>query len=140
VQDPTGLGGGHTWPALSTNAAVLTYRQTEQAETVAKLAGTERVTEGGADYDTGCYRTCVRLGTAISEMRNGPGRCRPPTVTTPPQGFDLADLRSRAGVWGGAPRSRASADARRLSSPDRQSPRRCERPPSIRGPRVARRE
>jgi hypothetical protein len=52
AQDPTGLGGGHTWSALSTNAAVLTYRQTEQAETVAKLAGTERVTEGGADYDT----------------------------------------------------------------------------------------
>jgi hypothetical protein len=49
---PTGLGGGHTWSALSTNAPVLTYRQTEQAETVAKLAGTERVTEGGADYDT----------------------------------------------------------------------------------------
>jgi hypothetical protein len=52
AQDPTGLGGGHTWSPLSTNAAVLTYRQTEQAETVAKLAGTERVTEGGADYDT----------------------------------------------------------------------------------------
>jgi hypothetical protein len=49
---PAGLGGGHTWSALSTNAAVLTYRQTEQAENVAKLVGTERVTEGGADYDT----------------------------------------------------------------------------------------
>jgi hypothetical protein len=52
AQDPTGFGAGHTWSALSTNAAVLTYRQTEQAEDVAKLAGTERVTEGGADYDT----------------------------------------------------------------------------------------
>jgi len=31
---------------------VLTYRQTEKAEDIAKLAGTERVTEGGADYDT----------------------------------------------------------------------------------------
>jgi hypothetical protein len=30
ARDPTGLGGGHTWSALSTNAAVLTYRQTEQ--------------------------------------------------------------------------------------------------------------
>jgi hypothetical protein len=52
AQDPTGFGGGHTWSALSTNAAVLTYRQSEQAETVAKLAGTERTTEAGADYDT----------------------------------------------------------------------------------------
>jgi len=52
AQDPTGFGAGHTWSALSTNAAVLTYRQSEQAEPVAKLAGTERVTEGGADYDT----------------------------------------------------------------------------------------
>ena len=52
AQDPTGFGGGHTWSALSTNAAVLSYRQTEQAETVAGLAGTERVTEGGADYTT----------------------------------------------------------------------------------------
>lgn len=51
AQDPTGFGGGHTWSALSTNAVVLTYRQSEQAEPVAKLAGTERVTEGGADYD-----------------------------------------------------------------------------------------
>jgi hypothetical protein len=51
AQDPTGFGGGHTWSALSTNAAVLTYRQSEQAEPVSKLAGTERVTEGGADYD-----------------------------------------------------------------------------------------
>ncbi|OJF13089.1 type IV secretory system conjugative DNA transfer family protein [Couchioplanes caeruleus] len=52
AQDPTGFGGGHTWSALSTNAVVMTYRQSEQAEPVAKLAGTERVTEGGADYDT----------------------------------------------------------------------------------------
>ncbi|MEU4424828.1 hypothetical protein AB0F81_29770 [Actinoplanes sp. NPDC024001] len=52
AQDPTGFGGGHTWSALSTNAVVLTYRQSEQAEPVAKLAGTERVTEGGADYDS----------------------------------------------------------------------------------------
>ncbi len=52
AQDPSGFGGGHTWSALSTNAAVLTYRQTEKAEDTAKLAGTERVTEGGADYDT----------------------------------------------------------------------------------------
>jgi len=52
AQDPTGFGGGHTWSALSTNAVVLTYRQSEQAEPIAKLAGTERVTEGGADYDT----------------------------------------------------------------------------------------
>jgi hypothetical protein len=52
AQDPTGFGGGHTWSSLSTNAVVLTYRQTEKAEDVAKLAGTERVTEGGADYDT----------------------------------------------------------------------------------------
>jgi hypothetical protein len=51
AQDPTGFGGGHTWSALSTNAVVLTYRQSEQAEPVSKLAGTERVTEGGADYD-----------------------------------------------------------------------------------------
>jgi hypothetical protein len=51
AQDPTGFGDGHTWSALSTNAALLTYRQTEQAENLAKLAGTERVTEGGADYD-----------------------------------------------------------------------------------------
>jgi hypothetical protein len=51
AQDPTGFGGGHTWSALSTNAVVLTYRQSEQADPVAKLAGTERVTEGGADYD-----------------------------------------------------------------------------------------
>ena len=36
---------------------VLTYRQTEKAEDVAKLAGTERVTEGGADYDTGHVRS-----------------------------------------------------------------------------------
>lgn len=52
AQDPTGFGGGHTWSALSTNAVVLSYRQSEQAEPIAKLAGTERVTEGGADYDT----------------------------------------------------------------------------------------
>lgn len=52
AQDPTGFGSGHTWSALSTNAVVLTYRQSEQAEPVSKLAGTERVTEGGADYDT----------------------------------------------------------------------------------------
>jgi hypothetical protein len=51
AQDPTGFGGGHTWSALSTNAVVLTYRQSEQADPVAKLAGTQRVTEGGADYD-----------------------------------------------------------------------------------------
>lgn len=51
AQDPTGFGEGHTWSALSTNAVVLTYRQSEQAEPVSKLAGTERVTEGGADYD-----------------------------------------------------------------------------------------
>ncbi len=51
AQDPTGFGGGHTWSALSTNAVVLTYRQSEQAEPISKLAGTERVTEGGADYD-----------------------------------------------------------------------------------------
>jgi hypothetical protein len=51
AQDPTGFGGGHTWSALSTNAVIATYRQSEQAEAVATLAGTERVTEGGADYD-----------------------------------------------------------------------------------------
>ncbi|WP_199513893.1 hypothetical protein [Nucisporomicrobium flavum] len=51
AQDPDGFGGGHTWSALSTNAVVLTYRQSEQAEPISKLAGTERVTEGGADYD-----------------------------------------------------------------------------------------
>lgn len=52
AQDPAGFGGGRTWSALSTNAVVLSYRQTEQAEQVAKLAGTERVTEAGADYDS----------------------------------------------------------------------------------------
>lgn len=52
AQDPSGLGSPRTWSAISTNAAVLTYRQTEKAEEVATLAGTERVTEGGADYDT----------------------------------------------------------------------------------------
>jgi hypothetical protein len=40
----------------------LTYRQSEQAEPVAKLAGTERVTEGGADYDTD--NTLKRQGVA----------------------------------------------------------------------------
>jgi hypothetical protein len=52
AQDPAGFGGGRTWSALSTNAVVLSYRQTQQAEAVASLAGTERVTEAGADYDT----------------------------------------------------------------------------------------
>lgn len=51
AQDPAGFGGGRTWSALSTNAVVLSYRQVEEAEKVAKLAGTERVTEAGADYN-----------------------------------------------------------------------------------------
>src|SRR4051794_284383 len=62
AQDPTGFGTGHTWSALSTNAVVLTYRQSEQAEPISKLAGTERVTEGGADYDED--NTLKRQGVA----------------------------------------------------------------------------
>lgn len=52
AQDPAGFGGGRTWSALATNAVVLSYRQVQQAEAIAGLAGTERVTEAGADYDT----------------------------------------------------------------------------------------
>lgn len=50
AQDPAGFGGGRTWSALSTNAVVCSYRQADAAEAIAKLAGTQRVTEAGADY------------------------------------------------------------------------------------------
>lgn len=56
AQDPLGLGDDRAQSALLTNCTVLTYRQTTQAEDIANLAGTERQTEGGADYDaTGRY-------------------------------------------------------------------------------------
>lgn len=51
AQDPIGIGDERTVSAILTNATILTYRQTVQAQRVAQLAGTTRVTEGGADYD-----------------------------------------------------------------------------------------
>lgn len=51
AQDPMGLGDERAQSAIMTNAAVISYRQTTQAEMVAQLAGTRRTDEGSATYD-----------------------------------------------------------------------------------------
>lgn len=51
AQDPTGIGDDRTLSAVATNAAVLTYQQTRQAEAVARLAGTHIRDEGAALYN-----------------------------------------------------------------------------------------
>lgn len=51
AQDPLGLGDERAMSAILTNASVITFQQTTQAEMVAHLAGTKRVDEGAALFD-----------------------------------------------------------------------------------------
>jgi hypothetical protein len=46
--------GGCTWSALCTNAVVLSYRQTEQAEAIAKLAGFDFSSAAQCPHSTTC--------------------------------------------------------------------------------------